>query len=175
MEFQPSIINEGVVNETSNVTLLVNDSVVDSTTAFLRGGSHTAIADPLSWDQTNYNAGEYEVSISTDRAARNQTISVGPFNISNVSSDDTISSGDTLTVTSNITNLGDVYHEQNITLDIEGEGIVDSTNLGAIPAITSGEDAQVEFTWDSTGADIGTRNATISSETHSASTEFEIK
>ncbi|WP_247009485.1 hypothetical protein [Halorientalis litorea] len=118
-------------------------------------------------------AGTYNPKISwLQFQSRDDTPQEANFAVTITASDDYVDEGDTVTVDTEITNTGDQRDIQSVTLDVAGQGQVDSTTVALKPAVTT----QIQLEWDTGAANAtpGTYDLTAASEDTSDTATTEI-
>ena len=94
----------------------------------------------------------------------------GGLSVDIVSNNSPVEQGDVLTVVADVTNEGSSDGTQEIELAIEGR-VTDTTSVVLEP----GDSRTVDFTWDTTRADPGTYNASVSSDDDVTGTDVRVE
>jgi hypothetical protein len=142
------ITNLGGVSGDQNVTLSVNNSVgtQDNTTVQLSPGENTTRT--LRWDTGVNSSGGYQVSVTTDNDTDTETVTVlepAEFDVQILSTNAPVNTTENLSVTAEITNLGEVSGEQEISLGLN-RSVGERDNLTV--QLSEGENTTRTLRWD---------------------------
>jgi PKD repeat protein len=158
------INNTGNAAGTQSVELNVAALGVKSKTVSLDSGVSTQVTFDI--ETSGGDAGEYEVTLSTDDDVANTTVTVttqAQFLLSSVDATTTVE-GDNLTVTAQIENTGGSSATQTVSLDVPGLG-TDATTV----TLDSGAFTEETFSVATGDGDAGEYTATVTTEDDSAS------
>jgi PGF-CTERM protein len=170
-----TVTNTGDLQGTQTVALSVAGTQRDSTTLTLAPGATRVVS--LSWE-TTIGDGRSEfrsARVTSDNDSDSTSVSVvslEPANFSVViaSTNSPVEEGETLNVSVNVTNTGDLEGTQTITLSADGSGISSkSVTLGG------GESRSVTLSWTPVSGDAGSYTVTLASANDSASTAVTIE
>lgn len=150
------VTNEDANAATQDVTLEIDDSVMDSSAVTLAGSDTTTVT--LEWETDEGDADDYTAEVSSDDDVDSTPVTVlDPAAIA-LSVDDygeEVEPETSATVTATVENLGDVTTTEQVTLLIEDDGQVDETAV----ELAGGETETVDLTW--AGGDEGTYDGTV--------------
>ncbi|GAB3019138.1 outer membrane protein assembly factor BamB family protein [Natronobiforma cellulositropha] len=171
-----TVHNLGNAAGTESLLLEADGEVRDDTTVTLEPGEATAVT--LEWETGDADAGRYQIMIlgGIHNAFAVVTLeegSGGPglpepttpeFSLTGVETNTPIETGDTLTVTIEVENVGDGDGSQTLELAAGGE-----TRDTAVVALDAGATETVTLEWETDDADAGDHEITVSSDNDSAS------
>ena len=159
-----TITNSGSVSDTQTVDLNVGSLGTDSAQVTLAGGSSTNLT--LSVETAAGDAGEYVATVASadDSASANVTVlAPGEFNMSILETSIPVE-GETLDVTANIENTGDVADTQTIDLNVGSLG-TDSAQV----TLAGGSSTNLTLAVGTAAGDAGEYTSTVASADDSAS------
>ncbi|MCU4753823.1 Ig-like domain-containing protein [Halobacteria archaeon AArc-curdl1] len=169
LEVNVTVENTGSEEGTQNIAFDFDDDGTINDEENLTLGSGDSKQLTFTYDTTGEAEGEYDVRISSDDDTDVDTVTIGEnvpyFDVQIDETNDPVAEGDTLEVTTTITNTGDVEDTQTIELDFEG-GQVDSQEV----TLAGGADDTVTLTYTTEVGDAGDREVVVSSEDDSDST-----
>jgi len=163
------ITNTGDTTATQAVELAVPGVGTDSTTISLGSGGTTSVT--LSVATVDGDAGDYTATVSTDNDTATASVSVladAAFNLDAVNVSQPVQ-GEPVTVTVEVTNLGDVLGVQTVGLDLGLLGS-DSTEL----SLGFGNTTNVTLSVPTSQGDYGTYTLNVSSLDDEVSAETEV-
>jgi hypothetical protein len=163
------VTNVGGASATKTVSLDIPGLGSNSTQVSLAGGSTTT--ETLSVPTGDGDAGEYTATVQSDGDTASSQVSVlAPANFS-VTLADTADpvEGETLSVTVDVTNVGDVAGTQTVTLDVPGLGS-DSTSV----SLGSTESTTATLSLGTGAGDAGDYTATVQSDNDTASASVSV-
>jgi PGF-CTERM protein len=168
-----TVTNTGDRSDTQTVEFSVGGTVRDSVTISLAGGESTTVA--LSWLTADGDAGSYSAGVVTanDTASTSVTVDQGtPANVSVAldSSNSPVTVGDTLSVTTTVTNEGTLTGTRTVNLTVDGT-VRDSVDV----TLAGGDSTTVTLSWATTSGDTGDYTATVDSANDTASTNVTVQ
>lgn len=165
-----TVTNTGDHPATQSITLAINGVVRDRITLELDAGESRSVL--LTWNTEPGDAGEYVAAVSSDddTATRSITVHAPAFFTVTINETNTpVTEGRNLTVTSVITNTGDVPDTQPITLTVDGVDR-DTTDV----SVDGGESETVTLTWPTEAGDAGEYTAEVTSEDDANTTQVTV-
>ncbi|MGQ4557358.1 CARDB domain-containing protein [Halobellus sp. GM3] len=161
-----NITNTGP-NGTDTVSVSVNDGARANVTETLDTGESTQTL--VSVPTTQDDVGEATVRAESPDDSASTTITINEradFTVDLTLDNETVDPGDTITGTANVTNEGGTVGDtQNLTVTIDDTEIKKTS----INNLSSGASQEVDFSYQTTGSDAGTRTVTASTEDNSDS------
>lgn len=169
-----SVNNLGTESGDQTIALSVDDTVRDEQDVSL-GGSESATVS-LSWETQDGDAGEYTATVESENQSSTANVVVEepepiviPFAVSVESTSSSVTEGETVEVTANVTNEGEAPVTEELTLRV-GESVRDSREV----ELQGGESQSVTFSWETTAGDAGEYTAVIAGEANQSSTRISI-
>jgi len=166
-----TVENTGTTQETRAVSLSIGGAVRDSVDVTLAAGESQSVT--LSWTTADGDAGDYLATVESGENAASDPVSVlepANFSVAIQGTNSPVREGETLNVSANVTNTGDVQGTQTVTLSIDGTQRDSRTlTLGGSASRT------VTLSWTPTSGDAGAYTATLASANDSASTAVTVE
>jgi len=137
--------NTGGVEGTQEITLSVNGSVENTTTATLTGGE--TFAGAFSYDTTDGDAPGIEVGVSSANDSASATVTVNEpafFDVTIDGFDSEVTEGESVTVNYTVENTGDLNAVQDIEFTVNGTTETTRSDL----ALSGGANTTGTFTYD---------------------------
>lgn len=158
-----TITNTGNTTSRQTISLNVSGQTRDTQTVSLGPDNVTTVT--LSWATTSGDAGDHRATISTENATASTSLRVAnadsgtpTFDVTIPSSNSPVVEGDTLAVNATITNTGDGFGTQSVSL------LVNNTEVATTEvSIGAGDSQTITLTWTTTSGDAGNHTATVSS------------
>jgi hypothetical protein len=174
VEVEAEIQNTGDVETIQTVTLTVDGEQVDAKNVGVSGGGSTT--ETFVWSTESGDGGSHTATVSSDDDSASTTVDVlepAFFDVTVASTNEPIMEGGTLTVDAYVHNTGGVQGTQTVTLDVEGEGQVDSLSVTR----DGGVNQTVMLEWNSEMGDNSTsvREVNVSSEDDSDTDLIEVQ
>ena len=151
-----TVTNDGAISDTQTVELRIGGNAVASEEVTLDSGASTDVSfEDVS--TASLDAGDYTHGVYTDDDEAEGTLTVeesqvpATFEVSNVDAPDTATVGDSMTVTAEIENTGDVAGEQPVMYILGSEVI----NITEPVQLDAGASTTVEFDVDTTDVPAG--------------------
>lgn len=157
---EATIENVGEIEDTQSIELLVDGSVVDSTSVTLDAGASTEIG--LSYETITGDIGDLTLTVASEDDEDSVTISVTEHAqfLVEIDAPAEATIGETIPVTGTIENVGEVTETQDIELLVDGE-VVDASAL----TLEGGAQDTVSFTYEiPEDADTGDTTVTVRSD-----------
>ncbi|MCU4754267.1 hypothetical protein OB919_20170 [Halobacteria archaeon AArc-curdl1] len=166
LELEITVTNRGEKATAQPLELALGDrGAVDSTTVELDGGESTTVTLYTGTDETDVGEQEVMVHSGGETATTDVTIEAPAFfEIQDVEAPTEVEVGDTIEVTAQLQNTGDEAATQEISLDMAGQTISETVSL------EGGESATVTLAFETSEADIGDQEGTITSKNDTATT-----
>jgi hypothetical protein len=145
------VTNTGGVETTQDITLAVNGTTEDTETDVTLGSGET-VSDQFSYDTGTGDAPALDVSVASDDDTATETVAVNEpafFEVTITDIDDPVTEGETVTVTYEVTNTGDLTATQDIEFTVNGTA--EGTNADV--TLDSGETVSDQFSYDTVAGD----------------------
>jgi PGF-CTERM protein len=168
-----TITNTGDLQGTQSITLSVNGTQRESTSLTLAGGASRTVN--LSWATTRGDAGDYGAAVTSANDSDSTGVSVtapepANFSVAIDSTNSPVEEGETLNVSVDVTNTGDLEGTQTVALSADGS-VISSKSL----TLGGGERRSVTLSWTPVSGDAGSYTVTIASANDSASAAVTIE
>ena len=154
--------NTGDVSDVQDIIFEVNDTQEDVNENVELDASES-ISGTFTYETEEGDAPELTVEVASENETASETVTVNEpafLRVDIIETNSPIVHGDTLTVDAEIQNIGDVEATQEIELEIEGEGVVDTEEV----TLDGGEDRTLILRWETELGDVDEYEATVSSE-----------
>jgi subtilisin family serine protease len=165
-----TINNTGESTDEQNITLRANGTEQNQTIVELDGGNGTDVT--LQWDTTGVPPGNYTANVTSqddNDTTEVEVLEQANFSVVQVSTNEPVLVNETVQVDATINNTGGVEATQNVTLDVEGVGVVDDVS----EQIGPGNNSTVTLSWTNTTS-AGDYNATVTTEDDSNTTSVRV-
>ena len=169
-EVVADIENTGEVEDTQDVSVSVADEETTESVT-LEGAESDAVT--LEWETTADDAGTYDATAASDDDSDTAELVVlepAHFDVEITETNEPVEEEETLEVSADIENTGEVEDTQDIVLDIDGDA-VDETSL----TLEGAESDSVTLEWETEADDAGEYTATVSSDDDSDSADVEVE
>lgn len=169
LEVTTEIANTGDATDEQEVRLLIDGVAQDSQSRLLDQGENTTVT--LNWATVNGDAGTHTAEVQTNDDSESFLVSVNEsnesenFSVTIASTNSPVQAGETLDVTAEVENIGNLSGEQDVELKIDGT-IRDTQTIILAP----GESESVTLSWTTSDGDGGDYMATVRSQNDSADT-----
>jgi PGF-pre-PGF domain-containing protein/PGF-CTERM protein len=161
---RPGIQSVDVRVDLNDDGILSADETVRNQTVALEPGD--SAEDVIELSTEGFPAGTFTYGLVTENDTQMEQIMVVPtstpanFSVTGISAPTSVTAGDTVTVTANVTNVGGQEGSQAVSfrLDTDGSGTLEGDEIVANQSVTlgSGENQPVEFDVSTEGLDAGT-------------------
>jgi hypothetical protein len=175
LQVTATVTNTGEVTDTQTITLDVPGLGSASKSVSLSGGTTTT--ESLFVSTTAGDAGEYTATVTSADDTANAPVAVlteqqgeGVFVVGIADTNSPVTEGNSLTVTTNVTNTGGAAATQSVSLSVPGVGS-DSATLSLDP----GESTFQSFSVRTSTGDNGTYTATLETEDDVAATSVQVR
>ncbi|WP_249361431.1 hypothetical protein [Haloterrigena sp. H1] len=163
---EATLENVGDRAGTQDVEIAVDDTPGESTAVTLEPGGTQTVT--LNYDTANLEPGEYSLTVSTENETAEETVIVeqpATFAVADVTAPETGQSGEEVTVSATLENVGDREGTQTVAYAID-EQVVDESSV----TLASGETTEISFT---SQLPPGTSTHTIATDDDQASVTIE--
>ena len=172
VEVTATVTNTGDQQGTQTVYLTVGGDVddrIDNRELTLAGGASQQVT--LSWQTQAGQTGDYGLFLvsANDSAQTSVTVEAQPdlanLTVSGTSSNSPVTAGDTVEVTTTLTNTGDLEGTQTVSLSVGG-----TERASQSLTLAGGESQQVTLSWGTAAGDAGEYTATVATTNDTDST-----
>ncbi len=154
--------NTGDVRDTQNVTLAVNGTTEDTESGVTLNGSET-FSGQFTYNTVAGDAPAVSVTVSSEDGSATETVTVNEpssFDVTITSVESAVTEGETITVSYEIENTGDVQATQDITFAVNGTS--EDTESGV--KLNESETFSGQFTYSTSTGDAPAMSVSVSSE-----------
>ena len=167
-----TIDNVGGVHGTQTVNLTIDGTEVDNQSVSLDAGATTTQA--FEWTTGPGDDGNHTAAVNSENASATAAVEVlAPANVSvNLTGTNSpVAEGETLQVDATVNNTGDVTATRNVTLAINGTGVVASQTV----TLAGGNASALALNWTPGGRDAGNYTVTVAAEDANDTAAVEIE